>query len=270
MEQKFIDVEKIIGDKNPTLLKRLPGFVLNYLKRILHQDEVNRILYENRELLGSDFCDDIIQRFSITVSANQVQNVPKEGGVILACNHPLGGMDAMAVSHLMAKHRKDFKFIVNDILLELPNLRGIFTGVNKHGSNAAASLKKVDELFGSSEAVFVYPAGLVSRKKNGQVQDLEWKKTFVTRAKKYNTPIVPVHISGQLGGFFYNLANLREWLGIKANIEMLYLVNEQFKLKAKPIHVTFGKLITPQTLTDDKTDLQWAQEIKQRVYQLAG
>lgn len=269
MEQKFIDVEKIIGDKNPTLLKRLPGFVLNYLKRILHQDEVNQILYQNRELMGSDFCDNIVERFSINVSAFGLENVPQKGGVILACNHPLGGMDAMAVSHLMAQLRKDFKFIVNDILMELPNLRGIFTGVNKHGANAASSLKKVDELFGSSEAIFVYPAGLVSRKKNGRVKDLQWKKTFVTRAKKYNTPIVPVHISGELSAFFYNLARIREALGIKANLEMLYLVNEQFKLQAKPINVTFGKLIAPEMLTTHKTDLEWAQEIKQQVYQLA-
>jgi putative hemolysin len=269
LEQKFIDVEKIIGDKNPALLKRLPGFLLNYLKRILHQDEVNRILYENRDLLGSDFCDDILERFAIEVTPKGIAHVPKSGGVILACNHPLGGMDAMAVSHLMAHHRKDFKFIVNDILMELPNLRGIFTGVNKHGANAASSLKKVDELFGSSEAVFVYPAGLVSRRRNGEVQDLEWKKTFVTRAKKYGTPIIPVHISGRLSGFFYNLANIRERLGIKTNIEMLYLVNEQFKLKAKPISVTFGKLIEPASLTNDKTDLEWAQEIKYQVYQLA-
>jgi len=269
MIKKFIDVEKLIGSKNPKLLKRLPAFIIRYLKRILHQDEVNLILDENKDLIGAEFCHELIDRFELDVKLHDVSNVPKEGGVILVCNHPLGGMDAMALVDKFVHYRNDMKFIVNDILLNLENLRGLFVGVNKHGSTAISTLQNVDALFNSDKAVFVFPAGLVSRKIDGKIQDLEWKKTFVTRAKKYQQPIVPVHIEGRLSNFFYRLHRIREMLGIKANIEMLYLVNELFKQKKRRIDIRFGKAIFPTELDSAKNDKQWASEIRKRCYALA-
>ena len=269
MENKLIDFEKIIKDKNPTLLKRLPKFVINYLKRVIHQKEVNQILSDYGHLQNEDFCEAMIQYYNMETSSIGLENVPKTGGIILAANHPIGGMDFIALVNEFTHHRKDHKFIVNDILLDLKNLRGIFTGVNKHGANATASLRKVDELFGSGQAVAVFPAGLVSRRGKGKIKDLEWKKTFVSRAKKYNTPIIPVYIDGRLSTFFYRLANLRERIGIKANIEMLYLVDEQFKQRNKKISIKFGKPVLPEHLDKSKTDKEWAQYIKEEVYKMA-
>lgn len=269
MAEKFIDVEKIIGDKNPKLLKRMPGFLIRYLKRILHQEEVNSILAQNKDLIGADFCREIVQRFNLQLHTEGLENVPVEGGIILASNHPLGGMDAMAIVDQFADHRPDIQFIVNDVLLSLENLKDLFVGVNKYGSTAVSSLQNVDTLFRSEKAIFLFPAGLVSRKIDGRIQDLEWKKTFVTRARKYNKPIIPVHIAGSLSPFFYRLHLIRSFLGIKANIEMLYLVNELFKQKNQSIHITFGKAISPEELDDTRSDVQWASEIRRRSYLLA-
>ena len=268
MEEKFIDVEKIIRSKNEKLLRLLPGFILRYLKRILHQKEINRIIAENKELKNQDFCKDVIRRFNIKLTVSGEENIPTEGGAIFAANHPLGGMDAMALVDVFSKHRSDIRFIVNDILMNLENLKGLFVGVNKHGANAKSSLQEVENLFGSDKAVFVFPAGLVSRKKNGIVRDLEWKKTVITRAKKNEKPIVPVLIQGDLSNFFYRLSNLREWLGVKVNIEMLYLVNELFKQKNRTIHIIFGQPIWPEQFTDKRTDKEWAEWLKASVYKL--
>jgi putative hemolysin len=269
MADKFIDVEKVLQEKNPRLLKRLPKFVINYLKRILHQDEINQIIEENKDLEGADFCHEIISRFQIQTDIHGLEHAPKEGGVIFVANHPLGGMDALTLVHHFAAYRPDMKFIVNDILLHLKNLNGLFVGVNKHGSNAVSSLQNVEALFASDKAIFVFPAGLVSRKIKGQVRDLKWKKTFVTRARKYEHPIVPVYIRGRLSNFFYRLSSLRQFLGLKTNIEMLYLVNELFKQKNKRIDITFGKPILVWELDANVSDAEWADRIKARVYDLA-
>ena len=269
MAEKFIDVEKVIGDKNPTLLRRLPRFVLSYLKKILHQDEVNRIIADNEGVTGVQFCHNVIKEFNITASIDGIENAPKTGGVTFASNHPLGGMDALAFIDQFSHYRSDIKFIANDILLNLEPMRDIFVGVNKHGSTAVPSLKNVDATLASDESVVIFPAGLVSRRKNGVVEDLQWKKTFVTRAKRHNVPIVPVYIDGSLSNFFYRLSNFRERLGIKANIEMLFLVNELFKQKNKTIQITFGKAILASELDDSKKDIEWAEEIKRRTYGLA-
>ncbi len=269
-EKKFIDIERIIASKNPGLLKKLPGFVLRYLKRILHQQEINTIISENRELKNQDFCSDIIRRFNIKLEVRGLENVPKHRGIILASNHPLGGMDALALVDAFAGYRNDIRFIVNDILMNLDNLSELFVGVNKHGKNAKSSLQTVDKLFASDLAVFVFPAGLVSRKINGEITDLDWKKTFITRAKRNNKEVVPVHIDGGLSNFFYRLARWRERLGIKVNVEMLYLVNELFKQKNKTMTITFGKPIVPETFNGEKNDVYWANWVKDQVYALKG
>lgn len=268
MKKKFIDVERLIGSKNPKLLKRIPKFILNYLKRILHQQEINQILDENEELIGVDFCIDIIERFKIKVVSHGLDNIPKEEGVVFVSNHPLGGMDAMAIVKEVAPIRKDIMFIVNDLLMNLENLKNLFVGVDKHGANAKASLKKVNDLFESDKAVFLFPAGLVSRKKKGKVTDLEWKKTFVTRAKKNNKKIVPVFIDGELSKFFYGLSNIREKIGVKMNIEMLYLADELFKQKNKELPIYFGKPILLSEFDSQMSDSQIAQEIKNITYNL--
>ena len=177
-------------------------------------------------------------------------------------------MDALAIIKEVYPIRSDLKFVVNDLLLNLPNLKDLFTGVNKHGSNSKESLTALNELFASERAIFVFPAGLVSRRKKGKVEDLEWKKTFITRSKKFQTPVIPVHIDGELTSFFYRLSNFRSRVGIKANIEMLYLVDELFKQKGKTLRIKFGKSISYNTFDKTKKDLEWAQWVKDKAYAL--
>ncbi|MCB9260776.1 MAG: 1-acyl-sn-glycerol-3-phosphate acyltransferase [Flavobacteriales bacterium] len=268
MDVSFFDVERVIAEKNPKLLKRLPGFVLSYLKKILHQDEINAIVRENASLKNEAFCREIIQRFNLKLLVSGLENVPPTGGLIMVGNHPLGGMDALTMVDALSHHRTDIKFIVNDILLNLKNLEDLFVGVNKHGGNAASSLQQVDDVFSGDKMVFIFPAGLVSRKIHGKVEDLHWKKTFITRAKKYEKSVIPVFIDGKLSNFFYGLARFRQFLGIKANIEMLFLINELFKQKNQTIRITFGKPLPHTTFDGSKTDQNWADWVKKEVYKL--
>ncbi len=268
MQEKFIDIEKVIKDKNPKLLKVLPKFILNYLKRVAHQDDVNEILHDFKDLYDYEFCAALIKRLNIKATVSGLENIPKEGGFIFASNHPLGGMDAMALVTVIEPYRKDVKFIVNDILLNLKNLNGIFTGVNKHGGNTKNSLKQVDELFASDRAVFVFPAGMVSRRNKGVIADLEWKKTFITRAKKHNKTIIPVHVQGELSNFFYRLSNMRKSLGIKANLEMLYLCDESFKQRDKTLNIIFGKPIPATHFDGSKSDKEWSKWMENKVQEM--
>ena len=266
MQEKFIDIERVIKSKNPKLLKWLPKFLVNYLKRTIHQEEINQILEENKNKFDYEFAKDIIERFNVKTNVYGIENIPKTGGYIFASNHPLGGIDALALVTVMEPYRKDMQFVVNDILLNLKNLSGLFVGVNKHGTNTKDSLKKVDELFASDKAIFVFPAGLVSRKKKGSIADLEWKKTFITRAKKHQKDIIPVYVGGSLSNFFYRLSNLRSALGIKANIEMLYLADETFKQQHKTLDILFGEPISVETFNKTKSDKEWAKWMENKVH----
>lgn len=266
--EKFIDVRRLIGSKNPRLLKWLPGFVIRYLERILHQEEINHFLHDHKDAKNHDFCDAVIRFFNIQIEISGVENIPKTGGITLAMNHPLGGMDAIALVSALRSHRTDLKFIVNDLLLHLEPMRGLFVGVNKHGKNNEGTHQKIDGLFSSGNAVCIFPAGMVSRKFDGKIRDLEWRKTFVRLSKKNNSTIVPIYIDGKLSPFFYRLWRIRKFFGIKLNLEMLYLSNEFFKQKNVKMRFVVGKPIAAEQLTDDKSYAAWSQYIREEVYKL--
>ena len=265
---KLIDIEKVFSSKNPGLKKLIPGFLFRYLKRIIHQEEVNQFINSHSHLYGIDFADAIIKCFKGGFETVGEENIPIEGRFIFAANHPLGGLDGMILTSAVGKHHKNLKFPVNDILMNLTNLKEIFLPINKHGSQGREAARLMEKAYQSDNQILMFPAGLVSRRTHGRIEDLEWKKNFVKKAINHNRDIIPVHISGRNTNFFYNLANWRKRLGVKANIEMLYLVDEVYKQKEKTITITFGKPIRCEQLQADYSIEQWAQKIKEQVYAL--
>lgn len=264
-----IDVDGLLKAKNPRLLKIVPRLLLSYIKRIIHQDEINDFLRKNNEVYNLDFANNALEMFKTKIRIVGEENIPRDGNPIIVSNHPLGGLDGIALISTVGKYRQDLVFPVNDLLLYLRNMNGIFLPINKHGRNTSDAVREFDSAFASKEnALLYFPAGLCSRKIKGKIVDLEWKKTVITKAKKYQRDIVPVHFEGRNRNFFYNLAMLRKFLGIKANIEMLYLPNEMYHQFNKTFTITFGKPIPASSFTREKTDAQWAQWLKDEVYKL--
>lgn len=265
MENLKIDVAGVLKDKNPQLYKRLPGFMIRYLERIVHQREINDFLAQNGHLKNYDFCDAVLQELNLSVTFNGMEKIPDQGPLILVLNHPLGGVDGIAFISSMKSKRQDLVFLVNDILMQMKPLKDLFVGVNKHGKNTAETWNSIDQIFYSDKAVCIFPAGLVSRKTKGVIQDSEWKKTFVTYAKKTGHPVLPIHIEGKLSRRFYGLHRWRTFFGIKASLEMLFLADEMYKQRNKKVTFSVGK---PIVIPNDsaKSDHEWAQEIKQSLY----
>lgn len=263
-----IDLEEVIRIKNPHLLKILPVFMLNYFKRIIHQKELNEFLQNAKDVYEHDFVNAAMKNFEINTISDGAENIPQKGGCIVVCNHPLGGLDGIAVMNEIGKRRKDIKALVNDILMNLRNLSSLLIPINKHAKNASENLKQIDQAYASDECIIVFPAGLVSRRQKGKIEDLEWKKSFISKAIKYKRNIIPIHIEARNSDFFYNLASLRKKIGIKANIEMFYLVNEVYKQKGKQIKFTIGKPIPYTIFTKIHSDISWAAKVKEHVYKL--
>lgn len=267
--EKFINIEKIIASKNPRLLKFLPGFILRYVKRVLHVDELNEAIYRNRHRHGIGFIDAAMEEFGANTSVRGEENIPREGGVIMAANHPLGGLDGIAFMKVAGQYRPDIRFFVNDLLMHLKNFAPIFVPVNKLGRNSPEYMQKFEEIYASDTCLLIFPAGLVSRKQDGiGVQDLVWRKSFITKAVQYKKNIVPVYIDGRNSKFFYNLAYWRKKIGIKANVEMFYLPDEMYKQKGKTITFIFGEPISWEIFTKDKPAEYWSGRVKEHVYAL--
>lgn len=266
-EPKLIDVDKVIGNKNPRLLKVLPRFLINYLKRILHQDQLNSIINRNRDKVGIEFIDAVLMEFNVKLHVLGEANISSNRDYVVVSNHPLGGLDGMALMLAIGRINPRFYMTANDFLMHIDNLKSLFIPVNKHGSNYE-NVSYIKEAFESNKSILFFPAGLCSRKINKNIIDLEWKKTFLSKAKKFKKDILPVHISGRNSNFFYNLANLRKKLGIRANIEMLYLVDEMFKQDNKDIVISFGKPISIEYFDKRFSDAKWVSLVKKHVYSL--
>lgn len=269
-EHRLIDVEKAIKDKNPKLLKWMPGMLLRYIKNTLHEDELNQIIYRNRDKQGKDFLDAGPEEFNINITYNGLENIPKDGGVYLTANHPLGGLDGVAMLSVVGQVRLDMKFFVNDLLLQIKNFGPFFVPVNKHGMNGREYRERFEAVYSSEECLLIFPAGLVSRKQSkGRIEDLQWKKSIIQKAQQYQKPIIPVHITAKNSNKFYNLAKWRKKLGIKANIEMFFLADEMFKQRGKTIHFEFGEPIPASHWDESKKPEEWVQWLKDKVYSMA-
>lgn len=265
---KAIDIKELIRSKNPKLLRFLPGFVLRYLRKTLHEKELNAFIEAHGELEGLEFCEAAVNYFEFKFDIKHIDRIPKTGPIIIAMNHPLGGVDAMALIVALKNHRKDLKFIVNDILTNIENLNSYFVGINKHGKLGLSARERIKAAFQEDQALCIFPAGMVSRIHEGIIQDSEWKKTFITYGREFNRPIVPIHIGGQLSTKFYRLFKLRSFLGIKANVEMFYLADEMLRQKNKIIAYTVGEPIMGKDINPEMDDLKAANWFKSIVYQL--
>lgn len=262
-----IDVRAILANKNPTLVKWLPNFIINWLERFVHQEKFNRFLKQFNHLSGAHFAKQVIKEMQANVIVNGLRNIPLTGGAIIVSNHPLGGLDGMALLVEASKTRNDVKVLANDILTLIPQFKNEFVAVNKLGSTTKSGLIKIENTYSSGNLVLVFPAGLCSRKINGKIVDLDWQKSFLVKSIQYNLPIIPVFIEGENTKRFYRIANWRKYFGIKFNIEMMTLPDELYKQAGKSISITFGNPISP-SLFNKKDALSQAQKIKSFVYQL--
>ncbi len=263
-----INIEKVIASKSERLARLLPRFVIRYLKRIIHQEELNDFLKENHNKQGVDFTDSALKELNITYNIEGLENLNPDGRYLFASNHPLGGPDGIILISIFGRKFAPIKFLVNDILTHVKNVENVFLPINKHGAQAKSAAMQLEAAYQSDATILTFPAGLVSRKQKGKIKDLEWKKSFIAKAIKHQRDIVPIHISGKNSNFFYNLANIRKFLGIKANLEMLYLVDELFHQRDKTFTITIGKPIAYTSLTTEKKHTEWAEIIREKVYQL--
>ncbi len=264
-----IDVDQVLAAKSPKWHRRIPKWLIRKLERIIHQEEMNAFLETHSDDHSLEFANNVIQMLGANYQIRNEENVPREGRPIVVSNHPLGGLDGLCYISLFSQYRSDIKFPVNDLLMNMKPMCEVFVPINKHGSLNRAAVTQLNDTFASDELMLYFPAGLCSRKqKGGIIRDLEWKPTIISKAKQYKRDIIPAYFDGKNSDFFYNLARFRKKIGIKFNIEMIYLVDEMYRQKGNTFTITFGEPISYNTFDNSRTALEWAAWLKEKVYSL--
>ena len=267
-----IDIDEIVRGKAGAKARFVPRFVLSWLKRIIHQDEVNEFILSEGDKQGMPWLDDCMEYLGTTLNVKGLENLPDDSDGRLftfVSNHPLGGPDGVALGHLLG-HRYDgrIKYLVNDLLMNLHGRAPFFVPINKTGKQSRNFPQLVEAVFNSPNHIIMFPAGLCSRRIGGQIHDLPWQKTFITKSVETRRDIVPIRFNGRNSDFFYRIANVGKRLGLKFNIAMLYLVDELYKNRGKTFDVTIGKPIPYSTFDKSRKPQEWAAYVEDIVYKL--
>ena len=270
--ENTIDIDKILKDKMGDKARYVPGVLTRWLRHIIHQKEVNAFLWEHKDHIGVEWLEDCVKYLDMTLRIEGAENLPdKNDGKLytFVSNHPLGGIDGVALGAVIGKHYDgNFRYLVNDLLMNLPGLAPLCIPINKTGHQSRNFPAMVEAGFNRDNHMLMFPAGLCSTRIKGRIHDIPWTKTFVTKSVEYHRDIVPIHFGGQNSNFFYNLANISKRLGIKFNIAMLFLVDEMYKNVHKEFTIKIGKPIPWQTFDKSKTPKQWALYVEDKVYEL--
>ena len=133
----LIDIDKVLKDKAGEKAKKIPRFVVSFLKHIVHQDEVNAFLTRTADKSGVDFLEACMEYLDIKLEVEGIENLPSEGLCTFVSNHPLGGQDGVALGYVLGKHYGGrIKYLVNDLLMNLHGLAPLCIPINKTGSQS--------------------------------------------------------------------------------------------------------------------------------------
>ena len=261
-----IDIGAVLQTKALRLSQRIPAFAVQWLRRTIHEAEINHILRTYWDLPPQEFIRACFREWEVTYSAEGLERLDPKGRYLFVANHPFGGMDGMMLADKLIERFGDARVVVNDLLMHLEPLRPLWIPVNKYGAQNAAYARKFDEEMFGERQILTFPAGLCSRRIRGEVTDLPWKSSFLKKAYASQRQIVPLFVEGRLSNFFYRMTALRKMLGVKFNIELLWLPDEMFSQKGRHFRIVAGEPIPMAELQEQGSLHEQTEYIRKKTY----
>ena len=261
-----IDIAAVLRQKAPKLSRRIPRFAVEWLRRTVRERDINHILSSYWELPPQEFIRACFREWDVAYSTMGLEKLDPAGRYLFVANHPFGGMDGMMLADKLVERFGDARVVVNDLLMHIEPLRPLWIPVNKHGAQNADYARRFDEAFAGDLPILTFPAGLCSRRIGGRIADTEWKTNFRKKAAASGRTIVPVFVEGRLSNFFYRVDRIRKALGIKFNIEMLWLPDEMFSQGGKHFRLVFGEPLSTAELQRFGSLREQTEEVRRKTY----
>ena len=225
----------------PKLLRRLLLLTLQWL---ICERRINRFLSQHAMTRDFDFVDQVFQLVptDCTVRHSDLENIPARGRVIIVANHPLGGLDGLALLRLVSSVRRDVRIVVNELLLNITQLNNLFLPVDAMGGETRkADISRILDALNNDEAVIIFPSGEVSRAGPKGIRDRKWLPGFIQLAKTACAPVLPVHIKARNSNLFYVVSR------ISRPLSMLMLPREMLGFGGQ-MKFTIGQMIAPNAI----------------------
>ena len=267
---KVIDVELALQEKIPDIYKKIPGVLIRLMEKVIRQADMNRMIHESSHLNGIPLVDWVLDQFGVNIVVKGKKLIPKKGRYIYPANHPIGGLDGLAIVSVVAKIHPLIKFVANDLLRVIKGFDSISLYIARFGQINRRNAILINKTLASEAQLLVQPAGTVSKRNPVKIRDLAWNKFFIHKAIQYKRDVIPIHVQARNSRLFYNIASFRKIFRIKSNLEMFLLPREMFNKSGKTITITVGKPIAYKTFDESRTHLEWAQKVREYVYLLGS
>lgn len=235
-----IDIGAVLAEKAPRAARWIPRPLVEWLRRTVHEKEINHILAEYWTLPPQEFIRACFRDWKVAYSVQGLERLDPKGRYLFVSNHPFGGMDGMMLADKLIDRFGDVRVVVNDLLMHVEPLQPLWLPVNTLGAQNAEYARRMEEAFFGEMPILTFPAGLCSRRIAGRITDTEWKTNFLKKAYASQRQIVPLFVEGRLSNFFYRFSRLRKSLGVKLNIEMLWLPDEMFAQAGRHFRIVAG------------------------------
>lgn len=267
---QLINLEEVITNKAPKLRKKLPAWVIRMMERLICQEDMNDVLTRLGHNKGPAFAKAMSQDLGVTYTVTGMENLRRDGHYMLVSNHPLGAFDGISYINIFGEFFPKVKVIVNDMLMYIEPLQSVFLPVNTLGRQKRKDMELLEEAYNDPDTQLIsFPSGFCSRYINGRIQDIEWKKSFIKQSVEAKRDIVPMYFEGRNSVPFYTLEWLRRKLGMKFNIGLILLPRQMMRTaRGKHFKIYIGKPIPYQHFNRTKTDLEWAQWLREQCYEL--
>ena len=270
MSAKVINKSEV---KKSMKIPGIPGSLLAAMTmKIAGLDKLNELYDRLADYKGVEFSDKVLEFLDVSLNVNTsaLENIPKEGGVVITSNHPFGGLDGLAALSILGKVRTDVKILTNFILSKVPNISDYFIPINttyafgKFTAPTISGLRQAEEHLLKGGALVIFPAGEVSSWNNqGKVvEDAEWMTYISRQVRRSKCPVIPMYFHGKNSKYF-------QWLGrISTKLSDLRFTGELFDKKGKEIKVRIGSVIQHAELEKFPEDKIVAKFLRSRSYML--
>ncbi|MDX9789701.1 MAG: GNAT family N-acyltransferase [Candidatus Kapaibacterium sp.] len=253
-----IDIREILKDKLPGLFHKYPDFAVNMLIKFLNSflkiEDINNFLSKSSHTHGFEFIGQLFEElnFAYKLSSLDKYKIPSEGRLIIVSNHPLGGLDGLALLKAIGEVRQDVKIIANDVLQNIENLSELFLPLDVYSkSKQKQQIQNIENALNEDQAIIIFPAGKVSRLQASGVKDLKWANGALRFSAKFQAPILPVFIEARNSAAFYLLSLLHQRIG------MFMLPQELFRQRNSSIDIKIGDLIPGTTFKNSSLKIKF-------------
>ena len=240
---------------------RLAQPLLRRFAKVARIDQIETFLAEHAHLRGLAMVEAALEHLDCRYLIDPIerQRIPEEGRVVIVANHPMGGIDAMALLACVGSVRRDVRIIGNQVLGWLGCIDDLLIPVPVfEGRASTAQLNAVRQALEQECAVIVFPAGEVSRLDWRGLQDGPWRPGFVRMAQRAGAPILPMRIEGRNSVLFYGASALYKPLGTAL------LPRELFARRGARLTLRAGAPCPPDALPGAELDRRAASQAVRR------